>query len=517
MPKLSGLIPNVIDRKLAELMAYKPYQGTYDPTMLGLAKKAGIDPLSLGKVVNTGIDFVPVLGDMKAVEDGLRMVRENSPGMGAFNMATAIPGLGDVMAMGKGAAPMLGAMTAFHGSPHKFDKFSLDAIGTGEGAQAYGHGLYFAENPGVANTYRSVNTDMYIDGKKFDSENYKGVDGLDNLAVLALRARNGNVDEAIKYAKTIDPDIAKQLESFDRSRLTVNNGNLYEVDIPDEAIDKMLDWDAPLPISQRKAIFAQIRNNPSLKNTNKYLKSGMTGEDLYRYLQTDMPGASQGAASDYLKSIGIPGIRYLDGDSRTAGEGTRNFVVFDDSLIKVLKRNGEMLGAMTAFGKMPPGELGADTMARRTIFDVAGLPNHGRGLIQGKANDLAAMLKSRGFDVEVTHSGSRVGPSSYISIYDPETGRFFKNQVRLSGHSKGAFENAAVWNVTDDDFQSVIAAAMDMRAMGPSQLMRGDLQKEVAVINKRLKSARRKLEKGKELTNSEKELIDRLKRNGEDL
>lgn len=45
-------------------------------------------------------------------------------------------------------------ITAYHGSPHDFDKFSLDKIGTGEGAQAYGHGLYFADSEGVARSYR---------------------------------------------------------------------------------------------------------------------------------------------------------------------------------------------------------------------------------------------------------------------------------------------------------------------------------------------------------------------------
>jgi hypothetical protein len=39
---------------------------------------------------------------------------------------------------------------AYHGSPYSFDKFDASKIGTGEGAQAYGHGLYFAENEGVA-------------------------------------------------------------------------------------------------------------------------------------------------------------------------------------------------------------------------------------------------------------------------------------------------------------------------------------------------------------------------------
>jgi len=45
---------------------------------------------------------------------------------------------------------------AYHGSPHTFDRFDLSKIGTGEGAQAYGHGLYFAENEGVARSYKTT-------------------------------------------------------------------------------------------------------------------------------------------------------------------------------------------------------------------------------------------------------------------------------------------------------------------------------------------------------------------------
>lgn len=43
----------------------------------------------------------------------------------------------------------------YHGSPHKFDKFDSSKIGTGEGAQAYGHGLYLAEAPSVAKATRN--------------------------------------------------------------------------------------------------------------------------------------------------------------------------------------------------------------------------------------------------------------------------------------------------------------------------------------------------------------------------
>ena len=45
-------------------------------------------------------------------------------------------------------------ITAYHGSPHEFDQFDTSKIGTGEGAQSYGHGLYFAESEPVAKKYR---------------------------------------------------------------------------------------------------------------------------------------------------------------------------------------------------------------------------------------------------------------------------------------------------------------------------------------------------------------------------
>lgn len=64
-------------------------------------------------------------------------------------------------------------LTAYHGTPHEVDKFSSQNIGTGEGAQAYGHGLYFAENKGVAQEYkerlshdRTKQFDIEMNGKE---------------------------------------------------------------------------------------------------------------------------------------------------------------------------------------------------------------------------------------------------------------------------------------------------------------------------------------------------------------
>ena len=61
------------------------------------------------------------------------------------------------MPVGELAGNLIGTgVTAWHGSPHLFDKFKSEAIGTGEGAQAYGHGLYLAENPKVAQGYQKT-------------------------------------------------------------------------------------------------------------------------------------------------------------------------------------------------------------------------------------------------------------------------------------------------------------------------------------------------------------------------
>jgi hypothetical protein len=48
--------------------------------------------------------------------------------------------------------PQTGAIV-WHGSPHKFNQFDSAKIGTGEGNQSYGHGLYLAESPEVAKSY----------------------------------------------------------------------------------------------------------------------------------------------------------------------------------------------------------------------------------------------------------------------------------------------------------------------------------------------------------------------------
>src|SRR5262245_18137051 len=87
-----------------------------------------------------------VLSDLRSTPsyyDPSRSPRENALDPRGIEQATNV-----ALSMGPGA------IRAFHGSPYNFSRFDSSKIGTGEGAQVYGHGLYFAENEGVARAYR---------------------------------------------------------------------------------------------------------------------------------------------------------------------------------------------------------------------------------------------------------------------------------------------------------------------------------------------------------------------------
>src|SRR6185295_9791428 len=67
--------------------------------------------------------------------------------------ATSLPFKGAIGALGSAGGKLIQpppSIKAYHASPYDFDKFDLAKMGTGEGAQTYGHGLYFAENPLVS-------------------------------------------------------------------------------------------------------------------------------------------------------------------------------------------------------------------------------------------------------------------------------------------------------------------------------------------------------------------------------
>lgn len=59
---------------------------------------------------------------------------------------------------------------AYHGTPHKFNEFDTNRIGSGVGGQIYGWGLYFTEDEAVAQTYRQNLSASEEDGQTLEVE-----------------------------------------------------------------------------------------------------------------------------------------------------------------------------------------------------------------------------------------------------------------------------------------------------------------------------------------------------------
>ena len=237
----------------------------------------------------------------------------------------------------------------YHGSPHTFDQFDMSKIGTGEGAQAYGHGLYFADSPAVANEYKTA-----LAGAKLADGTIVKPDWTDPryLGLNELRQAGGDVSAARAAVLKGSKDWPEQVTAFDdlvKRGVHFDNGNFYKVDLPDEHIAKMLDWDKPLsqqhPDVQKAAqpildqFLASDRAQSGSMSHPAWIASAkagrLDGRELMRIAADDPSQASQA-----LRNAGIPGIKYLDQGSRAGGAGTSNYVVFDDALPKILERNG---------------------------------------------------------------------------------------------------------------------------------------------------------------------------------
>ena len=306
-------------------------------------------------------------------------------------------------------------LTVYHGSPHKFERFDMSKIGTGEGAQAYGHGLYFAEAPGVAESYKgflskksAMTNPEYVRAlKKRDAlaEQLSIKYGISDLNTFRDLVESGKtVEIPKKYVNALRQSDEKIAQAYENA--VAQTGALYKVDIPDEAVARMLDWDKPLSEQHpdvQKIIGDEIKRIGG---------SAHTGEQAYKELMFEAKMAGKKSespvmrnnieaneASKRLQELGIPGIKYLDENSRAAGEGTRNFVVFDESLPRILEVNEKPTGALPwrkgEWGGKPqyPQEEALET-ARKNAVTMLGLPEKNTAMDRARA---------MGFEVPVYH------------------------------------------------------------------------------------------------------------------
>ena len=283
---------------------------------------------------------------------------------------------------------------AYHGSPHDFERFDLSKIGTGEGAQAYGHGLYFAENERVAKGYR----DALSGGAKPGSSGWI-VNGVHHTE---LPPPQRAAIEA--YGKTRDPSVLNGTGLENAVIDAAPAGKMYEVGIRANP-EHFLDWDKPLS-EQHPKVRDTLLSFPEVAKQHKAQTDflgpdkGLTGASAYSTLANWKRGVELSPRDPVettakLREAGIPGIKYLDQGSRDPAkmkelandlaqyreaakhweatgnteklniankqidvlskrlQETRNYVVFDDKLIDILKKYGiagiGALPAMNAF------------------------------------------------------------------------------------------------------------------------------------------------------------------------
>ena len=371
------------------------------------------------------------LADLLGVSDLAGMVRSFSEPAEVL-MGAPVPLPGELVAADLVSGARKG-IRAYHGSPHDFDRFDLSKIGTGEGAQSYGHGLYFAENEGVAEDYFRNFTDT---AQRTRPTEYGGVaypGGTMRQRILARLAEKGrdatiaDLEASIRANSTYAPDMANlyrgELEFVkhaDLSAIKVPKAHRYEVAIKADPAH-FLDWDQPLRAQTshvqqavtphiealarhtqeaREALLARGRDSfgrPLKPERLAKLQQPVVppgdrvGSDLYRQMgfsPKDIPRDQEEGyrrATAALREAGVPGIKYLDQGSRLpvdtsqlearladlqsvqrtfpgkdptgviadkiaaverdlaaakARTPTSNYVVFDDSLIDILRKYG---------------------------------------------------------------------------------------------------------------------------------------------------------------------------------
>ena len=289
--------------------------------------------------------------------------------------------------------------SAWHGSPYDFDKFDLGAIGSGEGNQVHGWGLYFAKDKKVSDLYRRELSLIHDVDKgtlfKVDVPDTKTmIDEQQSLNVLSKETKQ-NLNAAINalpeqekevfineytnsplfnhYAKK---EINELGSDFDRLNTEYNL-------LKDKYLDKYIEGDINT-ITQRainrlaekyNIDLKALKENPNsikdIKNqldtmwfnafteygmaSKKYKEiywgkykedfstllndGGINGRDFYTALSKALGGAKQ--ASEHLNKYGVKGITYI------GEQDGRCYVVFDDKAIKVIEKYNQSVNGMT--------------------------------------------------------------------------------------------------------------------------------------------------------------------------
>ena len=289
--------------------------------------------------------------------------------------------------------------SAWHGSPHDFDEFDLGAIGTGEGNQVHGWGLYFAKDKKVSDLYRRELSLIHDVDKgtlfKVDVPDTKTmIDEQQSLNVLSKETKQ-NLKAAINALPEQEKEVfineytnSPLFNHYAKKEIDELGSNFDRLDteynlLKDKYLEKYLEGNLSA-ITQRtlnrlaekyNIDLKALKENPNsikdIKNqldtmwfnafteygmaSKKYKEiywgkykedfstllndSGINGKDFYMALSKALGGTKQ--ASEYLNKYGVKGITYV------GEQDGRCYVVFDDKAIKVIEKYNQSVNGMT--------------------------------------------------------------------------------------------------------------------------------------------------------------------------
>lgn len=333
---------------------------------------------------NTAFDTISIKDILNGVKDGKGVLYVDNNGNGNYYTQTY-------------------NQSAWHGSPHDFDTFDLGAIGTGEGNQVHGWGLYFAKDKKVSDLYRRELSLIHDVDKgtlfKVDVPDTKTmIDEQQSLNILSKETKQ-NLKAAINALPEQEKEVfineytnsplfnhyaKKEIDELNRKFNQLNDEYYL---LKDKYLDKYIEGNLNT-ITQRtinrlaekyNIDLKALKENPnSIKDVKnqldtmwfnaftengmagkkyrevywgKYKKDfstllddgGINGRDFYLALSKALGGAKQ--ASEHLNEYGIKGITYV------GEQDGRCYVVFDDKAIKVIEKYNQSINGMTEIMK----------------------------------------------------------------------------------------------------------------------------------------------------------------------
>jgi hypothetical protein len=255
----------------------------------------------------------------------------------------------------------------FQGTPHDFNYYSTEYIGTGEGLQAFGWGLYFTEIKDIAKNY--AKNEMLIQkeiSRKSDNSAHLWIytnisdNVVDKLGYLKIKLKE--FEELKKeYKKDTWDD---KIEAYSTLIDIIQNyqGKIYSVTLfkgEKETDYHLIKWENPLIVDDLVKIFDEAEKIGGIEFKNGWEldeKYGLTnergnkitGEEMYSWLSKQL--GSDKKASLFLLRAGIYGIKYKAGTlSGMADEQGYNYVIFDGDDVTIEAKEKYADGRNTTF------------------------------------------------------------------------------------------------------------------------------------------------------------------------